>query len=112
VTLDFTPKPEPPAPAPHRVKVYTVRILGPELGSEWHDEPQYDIHHTPQCDALPYGHECWIDQQHNDVGTDDWPAEPGEYVATIEYVKSFNGEYTEYDSCMDFERVAVQADQQ
>jgi hypothetical protein len=110
--IDLTPQPEPEPPAPHRVKVSTVRVLGLERGSEWHDETTYDIHHTPQCDALPYGHECWIYQQHSEVGTDDWPTKPGEYIATIEYVKSFNGETTEYDSYMDFEPVTVEAGQQ
>lgn len=104
--LDFTVQPEPPSPAPHRVKVRTVRVLGPERGSDWHDEVDYDIEHTPQCDALPYGQPCWLDQHHNDVGLHDWPTEPGEYTAALETWTSFEGEH---DARIDFEPVAADA---
>jgi len=105
--FDFTTllEPEPPAPAPHRVTVTTVHHINMTDDNDHYDEPSYEVHHTPQCDALPYGEDCWIDHQHRDVGTDDWPTEPGEYIASGEAIKSFNGEYTEYDFHMDFEPV-------
>lgn len=109
--IDLTPQPKPEPPAPHRVKVYTVRILGSERGSEWHDEATYDIHHTPQCDALPYGHECWLDYHRSMTGTDDWPITSGEYIVTGEAVQSFNGETTEYDFYIEFEPATTEADQ-
>jgi len=105
--FDFTTllEPEPPAPAPHRVTVTIVHHINMTDDNDHYDEPSYEVHHTPQCDALPYGEDCWIDHQHRDVGTDDWPTEPGEYIASGEAIKSFNGEYTEYDFYMDFELV-------
>jgi hypothetical protein len=100
---------QPPAPAPHRVTARTLRVLGPAATDDWEDETTYDIEHTPQCDALPYGTSCWLDQQQADVGTDDWPTEPGRYIATGRPEKSFNGEVTEYDFYLDFEPAATPA---
>lgn len=87
-------EPAPSTPAPHRVKVHTVHVINMTDDQDHYDEPRYDVQHTPQCDALPYGESCWFDQQETDVGTDDWPTEPGEYIV--------NGEYTEYDFYVDF----------
>lgn len=96
-------EPTPPPPDPHRVTVRTVRVLGPNLEDDWADEVSYDIEHTPQCDALPYLQSCWLDHQHDMEGTDDWPTEPGVYIATGEAIEYFNGQVTEYDFRIDFE---------
>lgn len=106
----------PPTPAPHHVTVRTVRILGPKStdGDGWDDQEEatYDVEHTAQCDALPYGQSCWLDWYQTDVGTGDWPTEPGEYIATGRPEKSFNGDTTEYEFYIDFEPVTVEASPQ
>ena len=62
----------------------------------------YEIDHTKECDKLPYGQNCELDQWTTEVGYEDFPTESGVYTVWLEAWQSYEGEW---DSALEYSRV-------
>lgn len=62
----------------------------------------YGIEHPPECDRLPYGQKCWLDQLEQMPET-GWPREYGRYRLWPWASRSRTSEGDEWDGGVDWE---------
>ena len=88
----------------HQLTVTLIEHVATALVPQFPPAPHYELEHPVECNDLPYGQRCSLDE----IGDDrtDWPTKPGTYNISSWASKTWTDMGWEYDAGVQWEDVS------